>query len=129
MSCMRSSFISVSSTTTSLRPQAASAASMDSEPNRANRSRCSTTMVLHGGVRQQAHDLRPVFRQASKLTLQIALLGCARYARIDRNRFDGWRFGRMDDDRSRWELFCRNRQLAGTPPRGLIRQPVRLCPC
>jgi hypothetical protein len=45
MSCTGSSFISVRSTTISLRPEAESAASMYSEPKRARRSRCSTTTV------------------------------------------------------------------------------------
>ena len=44
--------------TGSRRPWAASAASTDSAPNRANRSRCSTTIVVTDGSRSRARNLR-----------------------------------------------------------------------
>ncbi len=58
MSRTRSSSPSAGSTTSSRRPCAASAASTYSAPNRANLSRCSTTIVATSGSRSSARNLR-----------------------------------------------------------------------
>ncbi|COY43314.1 Uncharacterised protein [Mycobacterium tuberculosis] len=58
MSRTRSSSTSAESTTTSSRPWAASAASTYSEPNRQNRSRCSTTIRFTDGSRSSARNFR-----------------------------------------------------------------------
>jgi len=142
---------SAGSITTSVRPWAVNAASTYSKPNRISRSRCSTTMVVTTGIRNNrikprrcpfspepisltTSVTRKLFSAAypatGDLAFEVGLLVGTGHTGVQRHATLGRHHWRMPDHCPGKQLFCWNRQFAilSQPPSGFVRQSLRFGP-